>query len=242
MFPNALLGNCLLLQLVGPGTWARPFAQRTTQIHRGSNRYLERRTTATSKVLGMDHGAISCGTSRDFSLYACLRVSWSYSWTNDGDMSAAQGKYRRSARRDTMRGIRSSIHIPWKSSNLEKSIASYRSLHFSSCAQLCTINLTPALTIFLFSNFKIMKFILTLKIYAFLAAPPSSSHIKITYLSVSQARGERYSFGFLPEKCRVSYLLAPALRDSAFYRTIAWNALDNECPAFNVKYTARMAG
>lgn len=39
VFPNALRGNCLLLRLVGPGTWSRPFAQRIAQIHRGSDRY-----------------------------------------------------------------------------------------------------------------------------------------------------------------------------------------------------------
>lgn len=28
VFPNALFGNCLLLRLVGPGTWARPFSHK----------------------------------------------------------------------------------------------------------------------------------------------------------------------------------------------------------------------
>lgn len=57
VFPDALLGNCFLLRFAGPGTWARPLAQRTTQIHRRSNRYLERRTKATPKVLRMDSRA-----------------------------------------------------------------------------------------------------------------------------------------------------------------------------------------
>lgn len=58
VFPNALRGNCLLLQLVGPGTWSRPFAQRITQIHRGSDRYPDDGNTLSR---GMDHEPISSG-------------------------------------------------------------------------------------------------------------------------------------------------------------------------------------
>lgn len=119
VFPNALLGNCLLLRFVGPGTWARPLAQRTTQIHRGSNRYLERRQHPRSwKWTTSQFCRNFCRTS-----IFHFAPSWSYS-TND-DMSVAQGKYRRLPRRNVTEHEGTIEHAYFhkkSSSNLEKSI------------------------------------------------------------------------------------------------------------------------
>lgn len=75
VFPNALFGNCLLLRLVGPGTWARPLS------HKGPRRSTVgiesiSRTTDEGNIEDLGNGprANFVRTSRDFSLCAHLRA------------------------------------------------------------------------------------------------------------------------------------------------------------------------